>query len=533
MVAGLAVVITLPIVVFEVANHLRHFHEPRLQRLVIRILWLPAIFGVDNWLALRFKGVSLYWTALTGWYEAWVIYSFYGFLEGYLERGFPVGSLAHLPHIQAIPPHKHPIPCCCFRPWDMRNGEFVRRNKIGVLQYTLVQTACTAVTFATNYRKLYHDGSTSTSYAYVYVTVAVNLSQCVALYCLILFYHQFVKELAPMRPLPKFLSVKAVVFVSFWQEMLIAALVYFKAIRRSDNWASYTIEDVSNGMQAFLMCLEMAIVAVVHIRVFPTTDYTPDAQAAAALRRSMGRNVAHMLSCSDAVEDVTIILGCVSSPTFKFVDGGDGGAAIAPGTEDEEAATAAAAATAPAEEPAALQAKPSSRRSAIRAVSNPATPTYGTPAADIAAAGAAAAAAARGQPEVATSRKSITFDDSQPAAADVPQPPAPRPSRRSERRGQPLAPPPPPQTLQPEPTEPTPSLPLPGPPPPRPQQAPPPPPSPPPPSPPPVLELTHRERQPQPLGYAPNPVQQTVAATNHHWNEFTKLALRPSQTQDE
>ena len=539
MVAGLAVIVTLPIVVYEVANHLRHFHEPRLQRLVIRVLWLPAIFGVDNWLALRFKGVSLYWTALTGWYEAWVIYSFYGYLEGYLERGFPAGSLAHIPHIQAIPPHKHPIPCCCFRPWSMTNGEFVRRNKIGVLQYTLVQTACTAVTFATNYKKLYHDGSTSTSYAYVYVTVAVNLSQCIALYCLILFYHQMHAQLAPMRPLPKFLSVKAVVFVSFWQEMLIALLVYAKAIKRSDNWDSYTIDDVSNGLQAFLMCLEMAIVAVCHIRVFPTTDYTPDAQATAALRRSMGRNVAHMLSCSDAVEDVTIILGCVASPTFNLVDGGKGSGAIAPGTEEEvEAADAAAA---PAEEPASPRVKASSRRSGIRAVSSDSTPTYGTPAADLAAAAAAAAAAARGQPEVAASRKSITFEEEHQPAADaaaVPQPPAARPSRssmRADRRAapQPPPPPPPPQTMQPKAMEPTPPLPLPAllqvP---R-QQPPPPAPPAPPAPPPPVIELTHKERQPQPIGYAPGPVQQVVAATNHHWNEFTKLALRPSQTEDE
>jgi hypothetical protein len=210
------VLLTIPIALSSVLAHVANSYQPTLQRLVIRVLWMPIIFGVDNWMALRYKGFALYWTALTGWYEAWVVYSFYCYLEAFLEQGSPRGSLARLP--VATEAHDHPcmMPCCCLRPWRMADGEFVRKCKVGVLQYALVQTCCTAVTFSTQFYDKYHDGALSTAYAYMYVTVAVNVSQITALYCLVLFYHATSHRLSDLRPLAKFLGIKIIVFFTWY-----------------------------------------------------------------------------------------------------------------------------------------------------------------------------------------------------------------------------------------------------------------------------------------------------------------------------
>ena len=48
-------------------------------------------------------------------------------------------------------------------------------------------------------------------------TIILNISVSMALYALVLFYHLFAKELAPHKPLAKFLCIKGIVFFSFWQ----------------------------------------------------------------------------------------------------------------------------------------------------------------------------------------------------------------------------------------------------------------------------------------------------------------------------
>lgn len=48
-------ILSFPISVYEVAMHTEYYTRPRLQRHVIRILWMVPIYGVDAWLALRFR----------------------------------------------------------------------------------------------------------------------------------------------------------------------------------------------------------------------------------------------------------------------------------------------------------------------------------------------------------------------------------------------------------------------------------------------------------------------------------------------
>jgi hypothetical protein len=54
-----------------------------------------------------------------------------------------------------------------------------------------------------------------------------------ALYCLVQFYKIIHEELKHIRPLAKFLCFKAIVFATWWQGVIIAALYAVKVIPRS------------------------------------------------------------------------------------------------------------------------------------------------------------------------------------------------------------------------------------------------------------------------------------------------------------
>ena len=66
--------------------------------------------------------------------------------------------------------------------------------------------------------------------AYPFLAFVQNASQCWALYCLATFYRATHEMLAPMKPVPKFLAVKAIIFFTWWQGLGVQLLVHFHFI---------------------------------------------------------------------------------------------------------------------------------------------------------------------------------------------------------------------------------------------------------------------------------------------------------------
>ena len=158
-------------------------------------------------------------------------------------------------------PVRHLFPCnlCCGK--QAVDGAFLRSCKRGALQFCVVKPACTIAAAGLEAVSLYGEGQWRTDRGYLWVTLIENFSISAAAYYLVLFYLAFKKELAPYKPVPKFLSIKAVLFLSFWQGVLFGTLNYFEFIHEV---GSYTSNDVQTALNDFALCFEMLLMACAH-----------------------------------------------------------------------------------------------------------------------------------------------------------------------------------------------------------------------------------------------------------------------------
>jgi len=294
-VAGIFVLLAVPMSLWEVHQHLECWTCPKEQRHILRILWMVPIYAFESWLALRFKDAALYLDTARECYEAYVIYNFYQFLIVYLEKheGHLDVLLAAKPQLKHLWPMNHVL-----REWKM-GAPFLRRCKAGVFNYIVFRPLTTLVACISEWRGVYGDGGMDPRNTYIYCTIVNNFSQCAALYCLMMFYLATKDELAPIKPLAKFLCVKAVVFFSFWQSMAILILVRLKVITSRNAWTEYDVQDVAVGMQDFLVCVEMFFAAIAHAYAFSPREYrdpnlTP---------RPLLRSISDMFDVGDVYQD--------------------------------------------------------------------------------------------------------------------------------------------------------------------------------------------------------------------------------------
>ncbi|CAH8588530.1 unnamed protein product [Schistosoma haematobium] len=150
---------------------------------------------------------------------------------------------------------------------------FIDHCRHGALQYTVIRPLTTAIALICEMVGVYGEGDFNFRHAFLYLTIINNVSQIWALYCLVMFYRCTRLELSPMKPVAKFLCVKFVVFMSFWQSILIAVLAATGVIRKVEAWKLYDVQSIGIALQNFAICIEMFIAAIAHHFSFTWTPY--------------------------------------------------------------------------------------------------------------------------------------------------------------------------------------------------------------------------------------------------------------------
>ena len=85
------------------------------------------------------------------------------------------------------------------------------------MQFVILKPILVAVTLILYAKGKYEDGNFSPNQSYLYLTIIYTISYTMALYALALFYLACRDLLQPFNPVPKFILIKSVVFLTYWQ----------------------------------------------------------------------------------------------------------------------------------------------------------------------------------------------------------------------------------------------------------------------------------------------------------------------------
>lgn len=166
------------------------------------------------------------------------------------------------------------------------------------LQFCAVKPIMAVVTLILQPMGKYHDGVWDAGEGFLWITLVYNFSVSLALYGLFLFYNAVKELLSPYSPVLKFLTVKSVIFLSFWQVrlpsisllhplshprtllegVLLAILGATSAIKdvpaaEDPEKISINAGTIAAGYQNFFICLEMFFASVALRFAFSVSVY--------------------------------------------------------------------------------------------------------------------------------------------------------------------------------------------------------------------------------------------------------------------
>ncbi|XP_034395044.1 transmembrane protein 184B isoform X3 [Cyclopterus lumpus] len=285
--------------------HLRYYSSPNEQRHIVRILFIVPIYAFDSWLSLLFftnEEYYVYFDTVRDCYEAFVIYNFLSLCYEYLG-----GESAIMAEIRGKQIESSCVyGTCCLWGRTYSIG-FLRFCKQATLQFCVVKPLMAVITVILQAFGKYRDGDFNVASGYLYVTIIYNVSVSLSLYALFLFYFATHELLVPYNPMLKFFMVKSVIFLSFWQGVLLAILEKCGAIPQISS-AGFSVGEgtVAAGYQNFIVCIEMFFAAVALRHAFTYKVYMDkrlDSYGRCAPMKSISSSLKETMNPGDMVQD--------------------------------------------------------------------------------------------------------------------------------------------------------------------------------------------------------------------------------------
>ena len=278
IIAGIFAIVASFMSLVQVIQHFLHkTHHPS-QKRIMRILAMVPVYAMTSWISILFFESAVYMEFIQSCFEAYTIYCFLLLLTKYLGGHRGVEEVIFQRERILLP---FPFGCC-------RTSKPARKwvwyFKLGLLQYSWINPACSAIAVVLNLATVYASGHWQFNRGYPYITIIINISQTLALYSLVAFYMNTKEELQPFQPLAKFIVIKLIVFFIFWQSVFLSGLATLHILRNTTcdpttntscngSTTGFTVEEVKILLQNVLICVEMFFFSIAHHWIFSWKPY--------------------------------------------------------------------------------------------------------------------------------------------------------------------------------------------------------------------------------------------------------------------
>ncbi|KAE8150006.1 organic solute transporter Ostalpha-domain-containing protein [Aspergillus avenaceus] len=237
---------------------------------------MVPVYSLVAWLSTYFYKNSVYFSVIGDCYESFTISAFFALLCHYIAPNLS----SQKDYFREIKPKPWVWPITWLqRIFGGENGVWRTPRSgltwfnivwVSVFQYCLFRVLMTIVAVITQHHNVYCEESLNPAFAHIWVLAVECVAVTIAMYCLVQFYIQIKDDISQYSPFLKILSIKLVIFLSFWQSICINLLFSAGAIKATKRIAE---ADLKVGLPNLLISIEMAIFAVLHLWAFAWRPY--------------------------------------------------------------------------------------------------------------------------------------------------------------------------------------------------------------------------------------------------------------------
>jgi len=260
-------IVVSPLVLYisglHVWSHVRKYHNPVIQRYCIRITLVVPVYLVVAILSLFIPQNGLWVLDMVkAGYEAFALYSFMALMLAFV--GGPA-SLVDLWESEGRYLTGDWMTGTCLHGTIKLDGLFLRRCVQGVIQFVIVRLLIVIIVPILIANDVFIEGKMRFDRGWIYVMLIHNVSLWICLYSLWLFFLSTRHYLRPFSPVLKFGVIKGIIFISFWQLIVLQILIASEVVLTPPG---FTRREIMEGWNSFLLIIECLPLAILNFVAF-------------------------------------------------------------------------------------------------------------------------------------------------------------------------------------------------------------------------------------------------------------------------